>query len=129
MTTVNAERETTARPSVLIIDDDPMHLRIYGWIIEAAGYRALPALVTSESIDFPDEAADIVMLDYHLAGQMTALKATNLLKKKFPKVPIIVLSDAFGLPEDIAPLVQGFVRKGHPAKLVDTLALYLKPAQ
>jgi hypothetical protein len=27
--------------SVLIIDDDPAHLKIYGWIIGAAGYRAL----------------------------------------------------------------------------------------
>lgn len=115
----------SASSSVLIIDDDPTHLRIYSWIIEAAGYRALPALVTSDKIDFPEEPADIVMLDYHLAGQMSAVEAATLLKNKCPEVPIIVLSDAFCLPDDIAPLVQGFVRKGHPAKLVDILGQYL----
>lgn len=125
---MSREDEAISNPSVLIIDDDPTHLRIYSWIIEAAGYRALPALVTSESIDFPAQSADIVMLDYHLVGQITAVEAANQLKQRFPKAPIIVLSDAFALPEDIAPLVQGFVRKGHPAKLVDTLAQYLNEA-
>lgn len=115
----------SSNSSVLIIDDDPTHLRIYSWIIEAAGYRALPALVTTDKIDLPEEPADIIMLDYHLAGQMTAVQAATLLKDKFPDAPIIVLSDAFGLPDDIAPLVEGFVRKGHPAKLVDTLGQYL----
>jgi CheY-like chemotaxis protein len=115
-----------ARASVLIVDDDPVHLRIYGWIIEAAGYRALPAEVGFAGIDLPGDSADVVLLDYHLGGQTTAVEIAKLIQCRLPNVPVIVLSDAMELPEDIAPLVQGFVRKGDPAKLVDSLQKFLQ---
>lgn len=114
---------------VLIIDDDPTHLRIYGWIAAAAGYEALPALVTGDRIDFPDGGADVVLLDYRLTGQITAMDAVARTRSRFPAAPIIVLSDLYDLPADVAPYVQAFVRKGEPALLVDTLAVWSRPAQ
>jgi len=42
---------------------------------------------------------------------------------------MILLSDALTLPEDIAPFVQDFVRKGDPPKLVNLLQQYLSPPQ
>jgi len=110
-----------ARASVLIVDDDPLHLRIYGWIIEAAGYRALPAEVRYAGVDIPTEPVDLVLLDYHLEGQRSAVDIAKVIHERLPDAPVIVLSDAPMLPEDIAPLVQGFVRKGDPAKLVEKL--------
>lgn len=107
---------------ILIIDDDPAHLKIYGWIVEAAGYEALPALVTADRINFPDKAADVVLLDYRLTGQIRATEAVGQTRKRYPGIPIIVLSDLYDLPSDVAPLVQAFVRKGEPALLVETLA-------
>lgn len=107
---------------VLIIDDDPTHLRIYGWIVGAAGYDALPALVTGDQIDFPQSCADLVLMDYRLTGQITAVEAVAQTRSRYPEAPIIVLSDLYDLPADIAPLVQAFVRKGEPAMLVATLA-------
>ena len=110
------------KPSVLIVDDDPMHLRIYGWIVEAAGYCAQFAEVRLADVELPDGAADLVLLDYRLGGRRTrAVEVAKLIKSRFPDVPIVVLSDELCLPDDIAPLVQGFVRKGDPAKLVDYL--------
>lgn len=106
---------------VLIIDDDPVHLRIYGWIVDAAGYKALPALVTGNRIEFPEQAADLVVVDYRLGPQMTAVEAAGQVRTRYPKAPILVLSDLYDLPADIGPLVQGFVRKGEPARLVETL--------
>jgi DNA-binding NtrC family response regulator len=110
------------RTSVLIIDDDPTHLRIYGWIIGAAGYEAMPALVTGDHIDYPDGEADVVVMDYRLTGQMTAVEAAAKTQRRYPNAPIVVLSDMYDLPADIAPYVKAFVRKGEPAKLVETLA-------
>jgi DNA-binding NtrC family response regulator len=110
------------KTSVLIIDDDPAHLRIYGWIVAAAGYEALPALVTANRIDFPDAVADVIVMDYRLSDQLTAVQAAQLTQQRYPGAPIIVLSDVYDLPEDIAPYARAFVRKGEPAKLVDTLA-------
>ena len=114
------------RPSVLIVDDDPVHLRIYGWIIEAAGYGALLAEVRFAGVDIPDAPVDMVLLDYHLGGQTRAIEVAKLVQSRIPNAPVIVLSDALSLPEDIAPFVHGFVRKGDPAKLVDRLHTLLK---
>lgn len=110
------------RTSVLIIDDDPTHLRIYGWIIGAAGYEAMPALVTGDHIGYPEGDADLVVMDYRLAGRITAVQAAQETRRRYPRAPIIVLSDMYDLPADIAPYAQAFVRKGEPAKLVETLA-------
>jgi hypothetical protein len=106
------------------MDDDPTHLRIYGWIIDAAGYQALPALVTADHIDFPDGPVDIVVMDYRLTGQITAVQAAQATKSRFPQAPLIVLSDVYDLPADIAPYAKAFVRKGEPAKLIATLAKF-----
>lgn len=110
------------RTSVLIIDDDPMHLRIYGWIIGAAGYEALPALVTGGKIGYPEDQVDLVVMDYRLSSQLTAVQAAEETQRRYPKAPIIVLSDMYDLPADIAPYARAFVRKGEPAKLVEKLA-------
>lgn len=110
------------KASVLIIDDDPAHLRIYGWIVAAAGYQALSALVTANRIDFPDAVADVIVMDYRLSDQLTAVEAAEMARQRYPGAPIIVLSDVYDLPADIAPYARAFVRKGEPAKLVDTLA-------
>jgi len=124
-----AERPMPASASVLIIDDDPMHLRIYGWIVEAAGYTALPAQVMADGVELPESAADLVLLDYNFAGRMTAVEVAKLVQGRLPRAPILLLSDAFSLPDDIAPHVQGFIRKGDPAKLVDKLHAMLGPAR
>ena len=117
------------RPSVLIVDDDPTHLKIYGWIVEAAGYHALLAEVRLAGVDLPDAPADLVLLDYRLGARRTeSLRVAKLIKSRLPDVPIIVLSEEFHLPDDIAPVVQGFVRKGDPAKLVDRLKQLLHPS-
>ena len=114
---------------MLIIDDDPMHLRIYGWIVEAAGYSALPVQVMSDGVELPKDVADLVLLDYNFAGRMTAVGVAKLVHASLPRAPILLLSDAFSLPDDIAPHVQGFIRKGDPAKLVDKLREMLDPVR
>jgi DNA-binding NtrC family response regulator len=114
----------TRRTSVLMIDDDPAHLRIYGWIIAAAGYEALPALVTADRIDFPDAEADLVVMDYRLTAQLTAVQAAQMATERFPHAPIIVLSDLYELPADVQPFAAAFVRKGEPARLVELLAKF-----
>jgi DNA-binding response OmpR family regulator len=111
-----------------MVDDDPVHLKIYGWIIESAGYRALPVEVQVGCVDLPDEPPDLVLLDYHFAGGGSAINIAKLIQEQMPQVPVLVLSDAPMLPDDIAPLVQGFIRKGDPAKLVDRLHASLGPA-
>lgn len=116
------------KPVVLIIDDDPSHLRIYGWIVQSAGFEPLPSLVSFDPLDLPDSDIDLVLLDYHLHGSATAPEIAVQLKDKYNSAPILVLSDALMMPDDIAPFVDGFVRKGDPARLVETVSQRLQNA-
>ena len=117
------------KPTVLIVDDDPSHLRIYGWIIQAAGFDPLPALVTHTDVELRDGAAvDLVLLDYHLNASMTAPEIAKLVRTRYSTAPILVLSDAVMMPDDIGPLVDGFIRKGDPARLVELVTQMLSKA-
>ncbi|MGD0346685.1 MAG: response regulator [Terracidiphilus sp.] len=108
--------------SVLIIDDDPAHLQIYRLVVESAGLRGLPVLVTTRGLEFPvNESVHVVLLDYRLAPNISARSVALQVKDRYPSVPIVILSDLFDLPADMAPVVQGFVRKGNPEKLLETL--------
>jgi CheY-like chemotaxis protein len=117
------------RPSILIVDDDPDHLRIYGWIMKAAGFEPVTAQVTGDGIALPAEGAfSVIVMDYRLAGSITAVEAAQQILRRFPAPPIIVLSDLFGMPADIAPYARCFVRKGEPEKLIQTIRSLLAEA-
>ncbi|HEV2576066.1 MAG TPA: response regulator [Acidobacteriaceae bacterium] len=116
------------KPAVLIIDDDPSHLRIYGWIMQSAGFESCPALVSLDTLDLPETQIDLVLLDYHLNARGTATEIALQLRERYPNAPIFVLSDALMMPDDIAPFVDGFIRKGDPARLVETVSQRLNGA-
>jgi DNA-binding response OmpR family regulator len=119
----------THKRSVLVIDDDPSHLHIYCLLVERAGFRALPALVNYSGVKLPEnELLDAVLLDYCLTGNISACDIARQVRRKYDSVPILVLSDLLEVPVDIAPLVQGFVRKGDPEKLLSTLRNLAQPA-
>ena len=115
----------SGQPKVLILDDDPMHLEIYGLLMKQAGYRSLPVLVRFVGTEIPtNECIGLALLDYRLNSTKTSPEFASEIRALYPAVPIIVLSDLWALPTDIAPFVDGFVRKGEPAKLLDTVARF-----
>lgn len=113
--------------TVLVVDDDPSHLKLYSWIIERGGFRAISALVRQDKVDLPcAEPIDVAVLDYRLGGQLTAVDVARQLKTDRPALPIFILSDVMWMPEDVAPYAAGFVRKGEPQQLLDTIASALQ---
>src|SRR6185437_8537798 len=111
--------------SVLIIDDDPVHLQIYGCILKSAGFLPFPALARNDGVDLPaGHRIDVVVLDYRLTGGLKATDAAKLVNEAYPEAPVILLSDLFEIPDDIAPYVRAFVRKGEPEKLIATVKKY-----
>jgi DNA-binding response OmpR family regulator len=114
-----------SHPKVLILDDDPMHLEIYSLLMKQAGFEALPTLVRFVGTEIPcDQCIGLVLLDYRLNSTKTSPEFAREIRALYPAVPIIVLSDLWSLPTDIAPLVNGFVRKGEPAKLLEIVTQF-----
>lgn len=104
--------------NVLIIDDDPEHLKIYGLIVQHAGYSPVPCLVRQTGPEWnPEVAADLVLLDYRLQCSLPTREIAAEVRRRWPDAPIVLLSDIYGLPPEMEPLVTCFVRKGEPAKL------------
>ena len=111
---------------VLIVDDDPMHLEIYGLLMKQAGYIPLPALVKFTGTDLPEsDSVALALLDYRLNSVKTSPEFAKEIHALYPSAPILVLSDLWNLPSDIAPYVTGFVRKGEPAVLLEKIAQLL----
>jgi DNA-binding NtrC family response regulator len=112
----------TGHKRILIVDDDPSHLEIYGMIVGRAGYLPVPVLVRFEGPDaLPDETIAAVLPDYRLNSVKTSPEIAREIKAKHPQAPILVLSDLWSMPADIAPYASEFVRKGEPENLLNTL--------
>jgi DNA-binding NtrC family response regulator len=121
------QAKTTSEPSsVLIIDDDQLHLTIYTWILERAGYKCKTVLV-GKTVELPvSEPVDVVLLDYRLNSTFTAVDIAHRVKAAFPAAPIIVLSELEWVPDDIRAHVVGFAYKGNPKGLIETVSSVLK---
>jgi DNA-binding NtrC family response regulator len=114
--------DEAGRKRILIVDDDPSHLEIYGMIVDRAGYRPVPVLVRFAGPEpVPDEEVAAVLLDYRLNSVKTAPEIAQEIKAKHPQAPVLVLSDLWTMPTDIEPYASEFVRKGEPENLLNTL--------
>jgi len=114
------------QPKVLIVDDDPSHLEIYGLLIKQAGYEPLPTQVKFAGADIPQNAGiGLVLLDYKLQSLRTSAEFAREIRDLYPAVPIVLLSDLWSLPEDVAPFVDEFVRKGQPSRLLEVVGRLL----
>jgi DNA-binding response OmpR family regulator len=108
---------------VLIVDDDPSHLEIYGLLLKQAGYEPVTALVGFTGADFPtDTQIDGIILDSRLKSLKTSLDLARQIRGCYPLAPIVLLSDRRSLPADMAPYVADFVRRGEPAELLEKLS-------
>jgi len=115
----------SSHPKVMIVDDDPMHLEIYALLMKQAGYDTIPVLVRFSGTEIPPNLPlGLALLDYRLNSTKTSPEYAQEIRAVYPQVPILVLSDLWSLPTDIAPFVSGFVRKGEPAKLLETVSRY-----
>ncbi len=109
-------------PTILIVDDDRLHLKLYTWILQAEGYKCESALVQSTSVDLPSEAAiDLVLLDYRLSSSLTPVDVIQQLRQQFPAAPVVILSEMQWMPDDVKNHAHAFVNKGDPKGLVETI--------
>jgi DNA-binding NtrC family response regulator len=122
---LQSTEQTKKNGTVLVIDDNPQHLKIYCWMLERKGYTCVPALVGSTSVEWPKSGGVcMVLLDYRLNSSLTAADVAEQLKTGFPSVPIVILSELPWMPEDANSYAKAFVHKGEHDQLFETVAAF-----
>jgi CheY-like chemotaxis protein len=114
--------------TILCIDDIPQVLAVRKALLETRGYGVLTALDGPCGIEMArSHSVDAVLLDYDLPGMMGDEVAV-VLKREHPKLPIIILTGfAWGIPEMLLRISDGYVHKGEdPVVLIDVITQVLK---
>ena len=105
--------------TILLVDDDTQHLKLYALVLKKAGYRPITTVVGSASFGIhQNEHPSLIFLDYRLNSTLNARQVAGVLKEAFPHVPLVVLSGLDTLPQDMRGLADDFLRKGEPEDLV-----------
>jgi CheY-like chemotaxis protein len=106
-------------PTVLCIDDLPQALEVRKATLESHGYCVKVASTGHAALKTLEEASvAAVLLEYKLEGMDAEAVACHI-KRRFPKVPIILLSAYSEMPERILWLVDEYVMKSElPERLV-----------
>jgi DNA-binding response OmpR family regulator len=116
-----------AKATILIVDHNPVHLELHRMIVEQAGFRGVPMLVSYGGMEFPpSEPIDAVLIDYRLGPYISGFNAVMEVRERYPSVPILILSDLYDPPSDAVPYIQGFVRKGNPEDVLSALRQVLR---
>lgn len=95
-------------PVVLIVEDEPLILRLAADLISEAGYANVSAKNADEAIAILEQRDDIrvVFTDVNMPGSMDGLKLARAVRGRWPPVKIVITS-AFSyafmskLPKDI----------------------------
>jgi CheY-like chemotaxis protein len=88
------ERSLNGKKQILVVDDDPMVVRVLREPLERAGYKVKVAAHGLEALQaVKDHRPDLIILDI-LMPMLDGFKTTRLLKfdKRFKDIPIIVLT-------------------------------------
>ena len=117
-----AEERAKKTGRVLVIDDNPQHLKIDCWMLQRKGYECIPALVGSTSVALPTSGSVcMVLLDYRLNSTLTAADVAEQLKTGFASAPIVILSELPWMPDGADRYAKAFVHKGEHEVLFETV--------
>lgn len=105
------EIQAVAPPHVLCIDDNPQLLELRKATLESYGYHVEIASTIGAAIKILEKtAADAVLLDYKVEGIDAEAVACHI-KRRFPGLPIILLSAYSEIPERMLWLVDEYMMK------------------
>jgi CheY-like chemotaxis protein len=108
--------------TLLCVDDNAAILRFYLILLSRYGYDVLPARDGTHALEvFRAYAGKInaVILDYQMPG-MNGLELAASLKRTAPSLPILMISTAPPLPEEMSPFVDATITKGTPVRHILT---------
>ena len=110
--------------SILIVEDDVLASEYLEFVLEEAGYEAIPAGSSEEAIAVLEHRDDVhlVVTDINLPGGLNGLQLAGLVRSRWPSINVIVVT-GYGPPksEDI-PSGSLFIPKPYSAqKMVEAV--------
>ncbi|MBV9608351.1 MAG: response regulator [Acidobacteria bacterium] len=114
-------------PTILVVDDNRIALMSRRFVLERAGYTVLPATDVPEALDVVHaHAVDVVLMDYYLPSG-TGEDARRRMKHIRPGMPILVLSGAAEMPEDLSNIDLFLSKLDGPEHLLEAIRRFVPP--
>ena len=86
----------TQKRRVLVVDDDPAAVRMYGRLLEAAGFQTTTADSGIGAVEAVERAGfDAVVMDLNMPG-LDGWMAMSLVRARRPTLPVVILTGAVG---------------------------------
>lgn len=110
---------------LLCIDDDEDVLECEKSFLESFGYSVLTAASGGKGLELASKhSVDVVILDYFMPG-MNGQEVAIEMRRLRPQAPIIMLSGAVDIPEQVLKWVDAFIPKDCLAsQLLPTIAQF-----
>jgi CheY-like chemotaxis protein len=109
-----ASPQSRNKKVILCIDDYKQGLHALRLILETAGYNVLTASSGRIGLRFlQSHPVHFVILDYSMP-QMNGEAVARKIRRRHPRLPIILLSGQIDTPERASSAVDAFVSKGQP---------------
>jgi CheY-like chemotaxis protein len=104
--------------SILIVEDEVLTSEYLEFVLQGAGYEAIPASSAEEAIAVLEHRDDVylVVTDINLPGSLNGLQLAALVRDRWPAINIIAVT-GYGAPRrDELPTGSLFVPKPYSAQ-------------
>jgi two-component system cell cycle response regulator DivK len=113
------------RPTILVVEDNPLNLKLVRDVLRHAGYRVVEATTGEDGVRVAaEERPDLVLMDLQLPGIDGSEALRRIRASGAPTVPIVAVT-AFAMPADQAKAR----RDGFDGYLEKPLKVRALPAQ
>jgi two-component system cell cycle sensor histidine kinase/response regulator CckA len=82
----------TRKSMILLIDDNNLSRRVYGRLLKEKGYEVLEAADGNEALKLIDENVFDLIISDLILPDLDGRKLISLIRAKWPKIPIILIS-------------------------------------
>ncbi|WP_299181037.1 sigma 54-interacting transcriptional regulator [uncultured Neptuniibacter sp.] len=93
-------------PHVLLVDDDSSLLKLLSMRLEASGYQVSCADSAEQALNVLSDQFDLLITDLRMEG-MDGLALFEQVQRKFPQLPVIIITAHGSIPEAVTATQQG----------------------
>ena len=99
-------------PRILCVDDDPAMQEYLVWKLRHSGFHAVTVSSGRDALRYAEtEPIDLFVLDFEMP-EMNGEELAEELRRRWPDIPLLLISGNGAVPESTRNLVDRFVHKG-----------------